>query len=780
MSTSRNATTSHPPGIGLIRDLFERRVPHAVGIYAGASWGLIEFTDAIVVQRMLFSTHYVDLVLWTMPLLLPSVIMLAWFHGKPGRDRDALARTEKIGIPANLVLCGMVVWAFFADKDLGRMTTTVTTTDEEGDVVEREIVKGEFRKSVALFPFDLGPGTGEDDTWLAYAVPPALELDLLADDFFIAKGGILDRNEVFFRDRLNERGFADLRSVPLTLKREVGEEVYAEFLAEGEIDRIGDLYRATIRVHRVDDGSLAGEATHEGTDLPALLDELSVAVQGAVGIPNRGVEDIPVRQRLSDDDMAVEEMFRGYEAAYVKVDFGTAIELTTTATARDPTFTVAQYLLSYYLLLANLREEAVAPIEAAIEHEYRLPERVRLGVKVFYYALLGDLEKLANVSKMWTELSPDDLLALENYKESLEILGDREGVLTTLEAMRDLDPRNGDLLKEIAGVHEELGNDERAVAVLKEYTEDFPEDATGYVALAALQKRVGDYEAARDNLETAILLEPFSAPFAAQLATLELDAGNYAEAWAAYERALEAARTPQQRAQVLMGIARHHLRRGEVLLAVEATEMLLEAASGHTSPLELSNAVDSFLWAVFSAGGQVSDFSAVVETMNDPGTTQLVMMLTMLESAGVEAMSGIYRMLIASLEAEGDDVPDLPNNLRLLGQLAERAGEYGSAAEHYRQAMALDGILDHHRDLGRVLRLAGRMDESEAELTEALRLTPGDPKAHFEIALLLELEDNLDGAVEHLRTALAAWENADENYEPARQARAKLEELRGR
>ena len=345
-------------GIGLIRSLIERRVPHAVGIYAGASWGLFEFTEAIVVERLLFSTHYENLVLLAAPLLLPSVILLAWFHGKPGRERETLARTEKIGIPANLALCGIVLWAVFAGTDLGRMTTAVTVTDEDGGVVEREIVKPGFRKSVALFPFNLGPGAGEDDTWLAYAVPFALELDLLADDFFIAKGGFLDRNEALFRDRLAERGFADLLNVPLTLKREVGEEARAEFLTEGEIDRTGDLYRAVLRVYRVDDGSLENETVHEGTDLLALLDDLSVSVRRAVGIPAReGVEDIPVRERLSGDDAAVKALFRGLEAAFVSADFAAAIELTTAAIERDPTFAAAQYILSIYAQLANRGEK---------------------------------------------------------------------------------------------------------------------------------------------------------------------------------------------------------------------------------------------------------------------------------------------------------------------------------------------------------------------------------------------------------------------------------------
>ncbi|MYA42672.1 MAG: tetratricopeptide repeat protein [Gemmatimonadetes bacterium] len=776
MSTSPDVPLPRSPAVRAIRSLFERRVFHAVGIYAGASWGLIEFADAIVVQRLLFSTHYVDLVLWAMPLLLPSVFMLAWFHGKPGRDRDTLARTEKVGIPANLVLCGVVLWISFGDKDLGRMTTVVSTTDEEGQAVEREVVKPEFRKSVALFPFDLGPGSGDGDTWLAYAVPFGLELDLLADDFFIAKGGLLDRREALFRNDLVERGFANLRGVPLTLKREVGEGAYAEFLIDGEIDHTRDLYQAVLRVYRVADGSLEGETVHEGTDLLALLDELSVSVKEAIGIPTRaGVEDIPVRQRLSDDDAAVEELFRGLEAAFVKADLPAAIELAASAAARDPTFTAAQYVLSLCLSLAMQPQSAVASMEAAVEGLYRFPERVRLGVRGDYYALLGDWEKMAAVYKMWTELSPDDLLALVNYKEALDVLGDREGVLVTLETMREIDPRNGELLKKIARVHEELGDAEQALAVMADYVESFSEDATGYAGLAALQKRLGDYEAARDNLETAILLEPLSASFAAELASLDLDAGNFAEAWAGYQRALETARTPEQRAGAFAGIAKYHLRRGEVMLAVGATGRLLEQASGHPSPLDFSNTLAGLLFD-FVFAGHASDVAAVAETLNDPQTGVIVMLFTTVESGGAEVASGIYRMFEASLEAEGDDIPD-PTRLRLIGSLAEGAGDHASASEYYLRAMALDRSLNVHVNAGRALRLAGLLDKSEAELTEALRLGPGDPRAHFEMALLLEAQGDLDGAVEHLRSALTTWESADEDYEPARQARAALEEL---
>ena len=244
----------------------------------------------------------------------------------------------------------------------------------------REVVKPEFRKATALFPFDLGPGIGEDRTWVAYAVPEALVLDLMADDFFNAKPHVL------FGQRLIERGYSDFRGVPLTLKRELAEEVYAEFLVAGEIDRSGDEYRAALRVHRVDNASLAGETVHEGTDLLALMDELAVAVKEAVGIPDRDeVGDLPLRERLSDDDVAWRST-SGARRRSSRLGIWTRPSGTQPQPRRaTPTFAVAQFSLYSYLVNANRSEEALVALTATMGHLHRLPERTELFVKTEYY-----------------------------------------------------------------------------------------------------------------------------------------------------------------------------------------------------------------------------------------------------------------------------------------------------------------------------------------------------------------------------------------------------------
>ena len=81
--------------------------------------------------------------------------------------------------------------------------------------------------------------------------------------------------------------------------------------------------------------------------------------------------------------------------------------------------------------------------------------------------------------------------------------------------------------------------------------------------------------------------------------------------------------------------------------------------------------------------------------------------------------------------------------------------------------------------VGTVLRKLGRLEQAQSDLEAVLRLTPASPGAHLEMAHVLAARADVPGAIEHLQAALRAWENADEVFEPARDARAKLAELGG-
>ena len=199
-------------------------------------------------------------------------------------------------------------------------------------------------------------------------------------------------------------------------------------------------------------------------------------MKAALEIPVReGVEDLPVRGRLSENAAAVEAFFKGVFRSFAHRDAEGAIEHLTTATTLDPSFTVAQYTLSQMLQSpSESGAEAVAPLVAAMENLYRMPERYGFQVKVDYYRLTGEMDRAAAVVEMWIELYPNDRRALRHQANLQYSKGDWEDVLATLAAIRRLDPLDGGLIEEMAGAHERLGNDDQALSLLTEYVERFP------------------------------------------------------------------------------------------------------------------------------------------------------------------------------------------------------------------------------------------------------------------------------------------------------------------
>ncbi len=71
----------------------------------------------------------------------------------------------------------------------------------------------------------------------------------------------------------------------------------------------------------------------------------------------------------------------------------------------------------------------------------------------------------------------------------------------------------------------------------------------------------------------------------------------------------------------------------------------------------------------------------------------------------------------------------------------------------------------------------GRLEQAKAQFEKNLRVTPYNPKSHYEIALLyVDIGDRAQ-AIEHLRTALHVLEGAYPGCETAQKASAKLAEL---
>src|SRR5262245_31241101 len=213
----------------LVGKLLERRIPQFLLVYIGVAWGIMQFTQ-LIVDVFLFSPHWIKIAIFASAMLWPAYLLVVYRHGRPGADSWGLP--EKIVIPANLLLAFAVLFFMFRGEDLGAATTSVKVADEAGNVVERKVAKQEFRKRTVLFDFD-GVDLTDDDTWLSGFIPDAVYMDMLGNDFLDPLGP----NQ--FVEKLRRAGYPKLRNVPLALKREVANELHADWIFSGTVGREG-------------------------------------------------------------------------------------------------------------------------------------------------------------------------------------------------------------------------------------------------------------------------------------------------------------------------------------------------------------------------------------------------------------------------------------------------------------------------------------------------------------------------------------------------------------
>jgi len=99
------------PKKSFIKVLLDRRIPHILGSYLVAGTSLILFIEYLV-EKYQFPSYYPTLSLFALMGILPSVIILSYFHGAPGKDE--WTKVEKVGIPVNVLFIAVIL--FFGDS----------------------------------------------------------------------------------------------------------------------------------------------------------------------------------------------------------------------------------------------------------------------------------------------------------------------------------------------------------------------------------------------------------------------------------------------------------------------------------------------------------------------------------------------------------------------------------------------------------------------------------------------------------------------------------------
>ncbi len=509
--------------MNIFQELRQRRVPQITSAYVVASWGLIQFLEFFE-SRMTVSPNLVNLVGIGLLLLLPSVVVSAWTHGRPGRD--TWGRIPKVLLPANFLAIVLLLFFMFRGQDLGAITKTIEVQDENGTVSERVVPKNQFRRRILIYyPENIG---AQENDWARETINVLQALDLDQDVF------VDPITPMSIVESLQDAGCDDGHGLTRPLQRKIAHDGHLAYFLTSTINQENGVWTFASELHESESGRILANRTAEATDLFTLADLTSRQIREDLGIPSSHLErsqDFPIAELTSSDLVAVKSQVEGMIAITHENDWAKAASLLDDAVERDPGYAMAQFLRFAVYQTLGQPEESTEAITIAMENLFRVPERTSFMIKSqYYFNVKQDADKSMAVLKMWSQIYPNDVEAYSMQALYYFIRQDLPNTIAAYEKILTIDPGQVKLLRKIASLYQQSGNLDEAERYFFQYVERFPTDTKGYCDLAYFYSSTGQLIEAREALEKAQLIDPGELDLVLGLVDVDIKSGKFDEA----------------------------------------------------------------------------------------------------------------------------------------------------------------------------------------------------------------------------------------------------------
>lgn len=771
------------------REIVERRVLPVVGVYIGACWVVVEILDRLV-ERYFLSPFITDVVFWGLFSLVPAVILLAWTHGRPGRDR--VTRAEKIGIPINLIATVGLLLTVFGDKDLSATADLVTLANELGHEESHYIPRESYRRRLAMFFWDR-EGDDPELEWLQYGVTDLLTQDLQQNPFLLASSPWDNPADGFYPE-MKEAGFDDGLAVPLTLKREIASQADRDYFVDGTIGRGDRQYRAVARIWETESLELVDEISAQGFDLLKVVDSLSEGILELLDTPP-GFGDLPLVETYGESESALRDYVLARNAVLFENDRDKANRLYDRSLAADPDFVLSWHRKSLSLWQQGNAAGAQDALEQAQRLSYRLPENDRVNVKLMAYRIGGEQEKVETLLRMRTQIV-GDAASYGALGQFLMLAGELEEAKTMFRRQMEADRSADSALLQLAQLERSTGNVEAAIEHALDYMELQPDDLDPLLLLGNLYQEAGDMESARASFERAQVIEdpPVNATLA--LAILAIKQGEWIRARALIGEARELSATARHAILVLQVEGYLEQRLGRITVAIDRVEEQVaynqqalnpvEQVFNHDVPLiqhyvsldRLEEAEKSLAAARRVLQSPMDKFLAFSEVLVAARTGDLDRANEALRASSevIEHFKADFLSFMVSISA---------------AEIAEAEGDYSRAGRHYQDAIrelnrsVVAGGMMGGRSLiygacAQAHIRAGELDAAQRVLDYAFQRDSAEPSLWVARALLQEAQGSPRMALASVNYALAVWAEADPDYVEFQDAVALRQQLEAR
>jgi len=608
-------------------------------------------------------------------------------------------------------------------------------------------------------------------------------LDLNQDPFFFFFSAYDD----LIYQKILQAGFENKVRTPMSLEKKIAKDIQREYFLGGSFSTENDTFVVNTYLYDTIRGKLISEHAFKGKNIFLLIDKISIQLKHDLKVPIwhiKEVEDLPISELLTKSVLAYKEFIKGSNFVYLYNDYENSINCFEKAVEDDPTFTMSYWELYSSYINTNQPQKALEAIQSTIQYIYKLPENLQFRIKEEYYLVTENPEKRFAILKMWTKLYPRDIrghfrLANEYLKKN-----QLDKAISEYNCIYRIDPERHYYLRYIGNIYLMKGEFKEALKYYKQHKKLYPNDYKSFSAFGELYFTMGDYPRAKDYFLDAQVIEPADISSSLRLGDIEAELGNFDRALDQYNEALLIAKTPQERSIVYGALESFYKMRGQIRKSIESMNKKLSEQKKFLNPIELLiNQISEMSLSNYIMIGDTNEafnkLKIIESSMSPPwsktsalGYLDLYLELKDTENAeksieGIEEMIRIFgeeskRKIIYHAE----------------GRINELKGNYIEAILNYNSELEYNPtdvkILIY---IGRCYREIGNYSKAKKLLQTVLKIFPFSPKATYEIAQIYIDTGNTEKSQYHLRRALNIWEDADQEYKPAKDAMEKLQEL---
>jgi tetratricopeptide (TPR) repeat protein len=473
----------------IFRQLQERHVLRTAVLYLGAGWVGLEFIG-FVVENYGFERAVLDCALLMIGVGFPIALIISWYHGAGGRQDVPRAEGLMVG---TLILVGLVGSGVILTRD--RPEPRSPTLAPAG-IIADDLGEG----SVAVLP--LANRTGADSLdWLGPGLADMLTTNLAQLD------GLRVVSAQRLLDLLRQAGRGETEAIPDDLALQIASRSGARTLVRGSFMAVGDEVRLDVQLIDLEDGTIAAAEQARGTDVFALVDDVSARLSGQMlGASFRPTELTPGTQLATGNLEAYREYQEGLLAErrflleQAEGYYRRAVEL-------DPEFAIAWLRLG---MLGNVTgQEAQLAFQNADNNKDKATERDRYMIEAMFAAnFQRDLAAADSLLRELIERYPEEKEARYQLGVFYDATGrDEEGRTIIREAVR-LDPYYAPGINHLAYMAGRAGDSAEADSLSLRYIDLESGQANPRDSRGEILEMIGRKEDARAEFQAALEIEP--------------------------------------------------------------------------------------------------------------------------------------------------------------------------------------------------------------------------------------------------------------------------------